>query len=325
VYVQCTVTTFISSSSRQARSSCATALYRNMTKYSDLPYDILYALCSLLHETDFHTLREFSLVDKRSRMVATTFLFLNVSFRDRFIGNMKGMSARLDSLLRNNHILESVRSVLGHIPTEHPKAVDFRQFIFEPFSGRAPDPDECPMPIALFDLLRSLTGLKELHLLLYPQYLDQVQNGLLGLIPAEAGGQEVIQDNALSSIISLILPSSDWISLSPAFPNLSKLEIRFKAKWGDHPSPLCPDFAALSKAHPNLTTLHCQAPGTTKVIQGTLSFVCKLTNPLTTIKDIAAAFPNIVDLGLFGALSHGWDEPDSILVKSVFVFLSLVH
>jgi hypothetical protein len=239
-----------------------------MTEYSNLPYDILYALCSLLHETDFHALHNLSLVDKRSRAIATIFLFLNIGFRDEVIGDVvpwEGMSARLDTLLQNNHILKSVRSVLGHISTYHSKAVDFRRFILEPFIR---DPDKWPIPIALFDLLRALTGLKELHLLLHPQYLEQVRNALLDSFPAEAEGQ---QDNRLSSVISLALPTSDWLSLSPAFPNLSKLEIRLASTWGYPLSSLGLDFAALAKAHPNLTTLHCHAPSTTKVIQGTHS------------------------------------------------------
>jgi hypothetical protein len=91
---------------------CVTALSSNMVEYSDLPYDILYALCSLLHETDFHALRAFSLVDKRSRTTATTFLFLHVGFRDEFGQDREGVLARLDGLLANNHILRSVRSVL---------------------------------------------------------------------------------------------------------------------------------------------------------------------------------------------------------------------
>jgi hypothetical protein len=118
--------------------------------------------------------------------------------------------------------------------------------------------------------MRALTGLKELHLLLQPQYLEQVQKALLHSFPAEAEGQG-IQDNCLSSVTSLTLQTPDWLSLSPAFPNLSKLEIRL-ASTGHCTLPFSDlNFAALANLHPNLITLHCHAPGTTEVVQGTHS------------------------------------------------------
>jgi hypothetical protein len=205
-------------------ASRVTALYSNMAEYSDLPDDILYALCSLLHETDFHALRAISLVDKRNRAAATTFLFANIAFKDRYGQRIpwEGAETRLDSLLRNNHTLRSVRSVLGHIALYRSKVVEFRQFRFV---SSIEDVDSRRIPIAFFDLLRALPGLKESYLLLPPQYLEQVRNALLDLFPAEVRGQQGTQNNCLSSVTSLALQLPAWLSLLPAFPNVSRLDI----------------------------------------------------------------------------------------------------
>jgi hypothetical protein len=246
-------------------ASRVTALYGNMAEYSDLPDDILYALCSLLHETDFHALRAISLVDKRNRAAATTFLFVNIAFTDKYGQRIpwEGVETRLDSLLRNNHILRSVRSVLGHIALYRSNVVEFRQFRFR---SSIEDVGKWPIPIAFFDLLRALPGLKELHLLLPTRYLEQVRKALLDSFPAKAGGHQGTQDNCLSSVTSLALQTPAWLSLLPAFPKLSRLDIPIS-------DSLDLDFTALAlaNAHPNLTTLHCQAPATTEVVKGTHS------------------------------------------------------
>jgi hypothetical protein len=241
-----------------------------MAEYSDLLDDILYDVCSLLHETDFHALRAFSLVDKRSRMAATTFLFRNICFQDKLKRGMttwEGVEAMLDNLLRNNHILRSVRSVLGHVTLYRSKVVEFRRFRF---NSSIQDHDKWPIPHApsqgFFDLLRALPGLKELHLLLPTRYLEQVRKALLDSFPAKAGGHQGTQDNCLSSVTSLALQTPAWLSLLPAFPKLSRLDIPMS-------DSLDSDFTALAlaNAHPNLTTLHFQAAATTEVVKGTHS------------------------------------------------------
>ena len=87
------------------------------------------------------------------------------------------------------------------------------------------DVDKWPIPIAFFDLLRALPRLKELHLLLHPQYLEQVRKALLDSFPAKVGGQQGTQNNCLSSVTSLALQLPAWLSLLPAFPNVSRLDI----------------------------------------------------------------------------------------------------
>lgn len=90
-----------------------------MTTYSTLPYDILYQFCLALQTVDSKTLKDFSLVNKRTRSAAIPALFRSVAYLKQW-GNegwgydrvpWLGVPELIATLMENEEILSSVRLV----------------------------------------------------------------------------------------------------------------------------------------------------------------------------------------------------------------------
>jgi hypothetical protein len=83
-----------------------------MPTYSQLPYDILHQLCTIIREIDFDTLKEFSQVDKRTRSAAVPILFHAIGFREQWSEKntpWKGVQEVADALLGNKDALAAIR------------------------------------------------------------------------------------------------------------------------------------------------------------------------------------------------------------------------
>ena len=83
-----------------------------MPTYSELPYDILYQLCTHLREIDFDALKAFSQVDKRTHSAAVHILFRAIGFKQRWGENRtpwEGVQEAVDALLSNKEALAAIR------------------------------------------------------------------------------------------------------------------------------------------------------------------------------------------------------------------------
>jgi hypothetical protein len=85
-----------------------------MPTYSELPYDILHQLCTLIREIDFNTLKVFSQVDKRTHSAAVPILFHSIGFRQEWEETdtpWKGVQEVADAILGDNEALAAIRFV----------------------------------------------------------------------------------------------------------------------------------------------------------------------------------------------------------------------
>ena len=84
-----------------------------MATYSELPYDVLYQLCTHLREIDFDALKAFSQVDKRTRSAAVSTLFRAIGFRQQWGENItpswEDVQEISDALLSNKEALAAIR------------------------------------------------------------------------------------------------------------------------------------------------------------------------------------------------------------------------
>jgi hypothetical protein len=83
-----------------------------MLTYSDLPFDIIDHLCSVIWATDGKGLFALSLVDRRTRSACIPLLFSEIIF-DQQWGETgvpwNGFEANIEALLANERIMEAVK------------------------------------------------------------------------------------------------------------------------------------------------------------------------------------------------------------------------
>lgn len=87
----------------------------SMTTYSNLPFDIIHYLCSVVATVDRGLLKRLSVVDKRTRAASIPILFRSVAFKPRWERDQRpwdGVESRLKALIENEDIMNAVRCVV---------------------------------------------------------------------------------------------------------------------------------------------------------------------------------------------------------------------
>jgi hypothetical protein len=131
------------------------------------------------------------------------------------------------------------------------------------------EPEKFPVPNGFYNIIRACEGLRELRLMLQPEYLEQTNDSLMG-----SSARDKQDDNdspVFLSLESLTVPSPAWLQLSPLFPNLRSLEID---DMDNRPSksPVLLDYKSLIKAHPRLNRLHTPEQGVSLVVEAETPF-----------------------------------------------------
>ncbi|KAG8758602.1 hypothetical protein FRC14_007797 [Serendipita sp. 396] len=216
-----------------------------MVHYSNLPDDILRYLCQTMRMERLYGLMNLSGVDRRTREIALSSIFDQISLPRRLSENQEswvGLEETINVILSNQAIVSSVRTL------------DVYVYGYSKSEGK--------LPGTIFTLLFSFPKISTLSIRMGNKYCSQTQEEL---------GDQSNSDTSMSlfpsSLNSLIIPNRKWIFLTEYVLQLESLVIESIAHGGPDPH-FSDDIQRLGVKHPGLKKLYCQDACFTRNVLG---------------------------------------------------------
>ncbi|KAG9020168.1 hypothetical protein FS842_007540, partial [Serendipita sp. 407] len=210
-----------------------------MVHYSSLPDDILLYLCQTMQMEKLHGLMNLSGVDKRTREIASSLIFDQISLPRCPSEDKKswaGLEKTIDVVVSNQTIVSSVRTLDISIHSE----------------------SEEKLPRAFSTLLLSFPKISTLSIRLDVKYCSQIQEEL-----GDRSNSDASAPLFPPSLNSLFIPDRSWMFLTEYVLKLENLVFESPVYWEQAPH-FNDNIQQLGAKHPGLKKLYCGEPCVTE-------------------------------------------------------------